>query len=494
MSTLENAKDLGAGVYTQAEVNAQVSQGKNSAKSTVLKGDFTLSNTVLQAGFAAKLYVGNGGTQSIVNNINLKDNWVDYSGLSQWTAGTYNIGQEFFILDSSLRKLRVVCLQDGVTSDPNTLLDFTDATFSDWKIESSTYGGMVWLKNRDGATAYDNKITDTLRGATKEIVSNSTAAEGTSVNGVTGFNIDGFSIGSGASYNNSTINYVSWAHQTTNVVSGLTNHNKPYIKEYNPASGFTQVKYKGSGLVGHIYDMEADFVVIKRLTTDLADWVVRFRGQKDGETLTLNQDYASSSFSVIVELLDKQISLLSTSSIANTNNNGETYISYGWKNSYFDDEGTLQGNYEIGVYGGTGATGNKIKTKGKPAYLMQKRIDIAENWRVFDNQRNAANNELYPNLSNSEPVVNSIDFEEDGFVLTTTASGYNALNGQYLYFVIYDNDSGSGASKYPKASETSEITVTNGLLAYSNGADANGVKSSIENVGSVTFTGINWDI
>jgi len=99
---------------------------------------------------------------------------------------------------------------------------FIEAVFSTWLytgngstqtitngIDLSTKGGLVWMKGRSGAT--DHALYDTTRGATKDLVSNSTAAETTQSTGLTAFNTTGFAIGTLAKINTNAATYVSWS-------------------------------------------------------------------------------------------------------------------------------------------------------------------------------------------------------------------------------------------------------------------------------------------
>ena len=96
-------------------------------------------------------------------------------------------------------------------------------------------GGLVWMKRRSGAT--DHALYDTARGATFDLVSNSTAAQTTQATGLTSFGSTGFSIGALAKLNTSAATYASWTFReqpkffdvvtyTGNGVSGRTiSHN-----------------------------------------------------------------------------------------------------------------------------------------------------------------------------------------------------------------------------------------------------------------------------
>jgi hypothetical protein len=76
-------------------------------------------------------------------------------------------------------------------------------------VDLSGDGGLAWIKGRSGAT--DHQLFDTERGATKELISNSTAAEATDADTLTSFNSDGFSIGADSNVNTNTATYVGWS-------------------------------------------------------------------------------------------------------------------------------------------------------------------------------------------------------------------------------------------------------------------------------------------
>ena len=72
-------------------------------------------------------------------------------------------------------------------------------------IDLSTKGGLTWIKGRSGATGH--RLTDTARGATKSLASETTAAEATETTGLTAFGTTGFTIGADADYNTSAATY-----------------------------------------------------------------------------------------------------------------------------------------------------------------------------------------------------------------------------------------------------------------------------------------------
>ena len=423
----------------------QIALGVNLSGITayhLLEGNLSVSNEVLTNGFSTTLYTGNGSTQSVNTGIDMNTQWGD------------------------------------------------DA--------SEKFGGLVWVKSRSAAT--NNFLFDTIIGTTKEINSNTTEAEATLANSLTAFSSTGMTVGSAAGINVSATTYASWNFQTTHRVTGTTNHGKAYTCHYNPFTGFTIVKYEGSGIVGHEIPhhlgRKLGFVTTKNLSA-VTQWFVKpsneaisYMSLSAGDAL--NSDSASELWSNGTEY--KFIVNTNVGSNASLNQ----YIMYGWANSYIDESNKLIGNYEIGVYQGTGVAGNKVTTRGKPAWVMIKRLDGVANWVILDNMRGNGNNSLYPSLSNIEGVAAGYgaDLLLDGFTIDSGAGvsdvTWNASGGQYLYMVVYDNDSGSGKSKYPRATDSSQLQLNTALVPFANGIDSNGTKNTIvyknETITGLTYT------
>lgn len=399
----------------------------------LLSGSLALSNSVITNGFATKLYTGNGTTQSVVTDVDMATQWGNSA--------------------------------------------------------SETFGGLVWGKGRSGATSH--YFVDTVRGATKDIYSNATTAETTEATGLTAFNNNGFSLGTLAGLNTNVATYASWNFQTTHRTSSTTNHGKAYTCHYNPFTGFTIVKYEGSGLAGHEIPhhlgRKLGLVTTKNLSAAV-DWHTQY---KESTYMLLNTTAAEGAITTGVTNFGDTSTTIGINAVLNTSTN--QYIMYGWANSYFDEANTLLGNYEVGIYQGTGVAGNKVTTRGKPAWVMVKRLDSANNWTIWDNLRNniASDGYIYPNSAAAEVTGDAVTFLLDGFTLQTISAVENASGGQYLYMAVYDNDSSSGKSKYPRATDTSYLNL-NATVPFANGIDANGTKNSIitknETVAGLTLT------
>ena len=413
----------------------QIALGANLSGVTayhLLQGNLSVSNEVITNGFSTTLYTGNGATQSVNTGIDMTTQWGN------------------------------------------------DA--------SEKFGGLVWGKSRSLTNSH--QLYDTVRGSTKTIWSDLTNAEATQATGLTSFNSNGFSLGSLGGLNTNLSTNASWNFQTTHRVSGITNHGKAYTCHYNPFTGFTIVKYEGSGIAGHEIPhhlgRKLGFVTGKNLSV-VENWYTQFNDNNKRGLLNTTEALNNSNIfkienEIVVSIVDSGIY---------SNANTSQYIIYGWANSYYDEADKLIGNYEIGVYQGAGVAGNKVTTRGKPAWVMVKRLDAVENWIITNNQGSSFDVFLKTNTSTEEVSLDIIDVASDGFTLKTTTSGGNISGGQYLYMVVYDNDSGSGKSKYPKATDTSNVQINNALIPLAHGVDSNGSKNSIV-IANETITGLTY--
>ena len=180
-------------------------------------------------------------------------------------------------------------------------------------IDLSNEGGMVWIKKRDGA--YSSILTDTVRGGTKYVESNSNVAEETDAN--TSFNSNGFTVDNTWHTINSTDSkYSSWT--------------------FRKAPGFFDVvTYTGndgaSRAISHSLGSVPGMIMIKRLDAS-TDWVVYHRNLNnsvDPHTyiLELNKTTAEA-------YLDNCFTAAPTSSTftvgdnSDVNQNSNTYVAY----------------------------------------------------------------------------------------------------------------------------------------------------------------------
>jgi hypothetical protein len=123
----------------------------------------------------------------------------------------------------------------------------------------------VWVKGRSAST--DNKITDSVRGVTNALITNSTAAQTTDAGGFTAFNSNGFTFGTTAAYNTNTATYIGWQWLcNAGTTSSNTNGSITSTVQVNATAGFSILTYTGTGAnatVGHGLGVTPSMVIVK---------------------------------------------------------------------------------------------------------------------------------------------------------------------------------------------------------------------------------------
>ena len=248
----------------------------------------------------------------------------------------------------------------------------------------------------------------------------------------------------------------------------------------NQEYGFSIVSYTGTGAaatVGHGLGVIPAMVITKR-RDGTSEWMVKHQSLPTGQNLLLNQNLnaaASLGYSqgVISDLTSNTTFGFTSGSsgVNNANQSSATYVAY-----CFAD---VTGYQKVGSYSGTNSANNSITGLGfKPAWLMIKRTDSADDWCIYDNTRHpgaSTNTRLEANDSAAEVSASSIEitFDNDGFTLVGDNSSINA-SGTYIYLAIADtrdalftsDASGNGNNWTPNALQHSDVmpdTPTDGF-------------------------------
>ena len=287
----------------------------------------------------------------------------------------------------------------------------------------------TWIKNR--SSGYSHCLYDVVRTATKRLKSNSSNAEDTDTNGLTAFDLDGFSVGSSASQNASGENIVAWNWLGANGTASNTDGDITSTVSANTTSGFSIVKFtangSNNGTIGHGLGSTPAIVIYKRLD-GTGSWYVLYTfvdGSQDYlilDSTSAKADLASSTYGTATS------STISNIGFGNTN----SMIAY-----CFAD---VKGFSKFGSYTGNGnADGSFIYLGFKPAFLIVKRTDTADGWLMLDNKRGSINlidEVLFSNLSQAEVSTNACDFLSNGFKARTTSTWINASGGSYIYMAF----------------------------------------------------------
>ena len=104
----------------------------------------------------------------------------------------------------------------------------------------------------------------------------------------------------------------------------------------------------------------------------------------------------------------------------------------------------VKGYCKVGSYTGNGnADGVFVYTGFKPAFVIFKRTNAAENWGLMDNRlrpaNNVGNNYIYPDLTNAQDSTSDFDMLSNGFKIRTASNFMNGGGATYLYIAIAEN-------------------------------------------------------
>ena len=296
----------------------------------------------------------------------------------------------------------------------------------------------TWLKKRNNAD--DNILSDVVRGATKYLISNSTAVEGTYAEGFKSFDSDGFTLGNANNTNQNTHTFVAWNWKAGGSASSNSNGDITSSVSANTTSGFSIVSYTGTGSVatiGHGLGVAPKLIIVKTRSYSSQAWPVDVRAV-DG-ILYLNETGAKGSYgnSSPFPTTAPTASVFSVGSPENTNASSATYIAYCFAE--------VKGYSKIGSYTGNGnANGTFVYTGFRPAWILLKQSSTSgAGWRIHDTKRGISGNPedetLYASANNAESTGRDVDFLSNGFKLRTDSGDGNSSGATYIYLAFAES-------------------------------------------------------
>ena len=292
----------------------------------------------------------------------------------------------------------------------------------------------IWQKERS-STSY-HVLTDAVRGNTKQLFSNATAAEATDSNYITSFASDGFGQGQNDDTNQNSQTYASWNWKANGAGSANTDGTITSTVSANTTAGMSIATWSGTGSnasIGHGLG-GVDCMIIKNTNSsrDFYFW---------NKTMVYNTRLSINTTSAFTTGTDNMTALPDATKInmaVSTQNNGSSQNYVG----YFFQEKT--GYSKFGSYVGNGnANGAFIYTGFKPAFFMAKRTSASgDPWVLIDNKRNTFNalsNTLTPSDSNAENTgTDRADFLSNGIKIKTTSDAWNGSGSSYIYMAFAD--------------------------------------------------------
>jgi hypothetical protein len=357
----------------------------------------------------------------------------------------YNFGQQPFVYTVAgyqalcTRNLPTPTISNGANYMAASLYTGTGAsqTVSNAVNSISFQPDMVWIKSRSAAT--DHKWTDSVRGATLAVISNSTAAETTDSTGLTAFGSSGFTVGANTTYNNSGATYVGWQWKgggtaVTNTAGSITSS-----VSANTTAGFSVVTYTGTianATVGHGLGV-APRMIIARNRTNVVNWIVYHASLTSASYyLTLDETNGQTNNSIFWQGVAPTSTVFSLG--ANSSCNGNTSnVAYCFA--------PISGYSAFGSYTGNGSSDGPFVYCGfRPKFVLMKIYTSATHWVVIDSSRdpyNVASSRQSPNLALSDATLSdpTCDFLSNGFKVRTTTATSNQSGQSYIYAAFAEN-------------------------------------------------------
>jgi hypothetical protein len=273
---------------------------------------------------------------------------------------------------------------------------------------------LVWLKNRDSGSD-SHLFFDTVRGATKYISSNSTAAETTDVDTLDSFTSDGFQVDDKGNVNTNTENYVAWCwKESTTAGFDIVNNVKNDTDVENVSHNLSAVPH---------------WIIGKSTTGGSYRWICYHKDIANTHAQYLNEDFANTDSDTFWNDTDATSSVFTLG--ADNSWNG-TNIFYVWT--------SIQGFSKFGTYTGNGnADGTFVHTGFRPAFVMIKNESADHSWRLMDNKRtgiNPSNSAFDANSVAAEYTNNDIDLLSNGFKIKETDGDTNE-SGQAMIYMAF---------------------------------------------------------
>lgn len=266
-------------------------------------------------------------------------------------------------------------------------------------------GGLVWFKPRN--TANNHNLIDSDRGLNKFLISNDTAANGTTGvgYGVSSFNSDGFSLAAPwtSSTNTTDTTQVAW-----------TFRKQPKF--------FDVVTWTGNGVdprnIAHNLGSVPGSIIIKCTSTGATDWFVYHRSLGNSQSLNLNQTAAAETGTAIWGTTTPTSTVFTVGNI-NANTNGSTYVAY----LFAHNAGGfgLSGNENVVSCGSFTAGTGSVNLGYEPQWIMFKGLTGSNGWIMFDTMRGwptESPNQLLQAQSSGAESSTFVNFQP-------TATGFN---------------------------------------------------------------------
>jgi len=282
---------------------------------------------------------------------------------------------------------------------------------------------MIWTKNRGRAA--NHVLSDTVRTIGKGLYPDTTGAEG-DTNYISAIGSNGYTIVATDSVeiNRDDDTFVSWNWKES------------------ADAGFDIVSYTGNATggrtVAHNLGAVPAMMIVKNRAASVKWAVYHHKNTAAPETdhLQLNAATATSDDDSTWNDTAPTSSVFSLGGSTSTNGDGTAYIAY-----LFAEK---KGYSKFGTYKGNGnVSGPMIVTGFSVGWIMIKKTDGSENWKIWDNKRPGFNDlNFQMNVNNNEAESNSsnnrLDLLSNGFKMRGSGDTFNSSGGNYIFMAFAD--------------------------------------------------------
>ena len=300
-----------------------------------------------------------------------------------------------------------------------------------------------WLWGKCTNLSQNHNLFDTSRGLDKRLTSDQSDAENTDSTTITAVASNSFTLGNSTNLNNADDDFVAWLWKanggttTTNDASSTGVGTIDSVFQAETTAGFSIVTHTGSnsaGTIAHGLGVAPKWVLTKNRTDNGEDWANYHVGLPSAEYyIRLNTTGAQATgSSVWGDTAPSSTVITFGGANGKTNAGSSNYVHYCFA--------PIQGYSKFGKYTGNGnADGPFVYTGFKPSWLMTKRTDSSDHWRIVDNKREPFNDgsmqglKANANDTHSDSGSRGLDFLSNGFKVRTTDPDSNASGGTYIY-------------------------------------------------------------
>jgi hypothetical protein len=348
-------------------------------------------------------------------------------------------------------------------------------------IDLAGEGGLTWIKARTQPTfASNHALFDTSRGAGKYLLSDAASAEASSIDTLSSFNSNGFSLGADTS-----VGIVNWP---THTYASWTFRKQPKF--------FDVVTYTGTGSaqnIAHNLGSVPGAIFIKR-TSDVEDWLVYHRSTGNQAGTGLNETAATyTGVTAYWNSTTPTDSVFTVNTHPRVNTSGQTYVAYLFAHNAggFGLTGT-DNVISCGSFTTNGSGAATVDLGYEPQWILTKSTGTS-GWNLYDTMRGWAqlsDNILRPNTSAAEISANVANGD---FTPTATGFSSNSVNvldasTTYIYIAIRRGPMKvptDGTSVFaPVVSAAGGGTITTGFVTDSSWSAIRAGNSNISQVAS----------